>query len=47
MTQVLWSDRVIRENWEKTIQMMVRNGLISPNLKFTDLVPADVVDPGK
>ncbi len=45
MTMVLWSDRVVRANWDKTIQMMVRNGLIGPNLKFSDLVPAGAGDP--
>jgi NitT/TauT family transport system substrate-binding protein len=47
MTMVLWSDRVVRANWEKTIQMMARNGLISPTFKFSDIVPADAVDAGK
>jgi hypothetical protein len=41
MTMVDWSDRVVRDNWEKTIQMMVRNGLIGPSLKFSDHVPAE------
>ena len=44
MTMVDWSDHIVRANWEKTIQMMVRNGLIGPSLKFEDLVPADALD---
>lgn len=43
----VWSDRVVRSDWEKTMRMMVQNGLISANLKFTDLVPPSAMDPGK
>jgi NitT/TauT family transport system substrate-binding protein len=43
----LWSDHVVRADWEKTLQLMVRTGLVSSNLKLTDLVPLSETEPNR
>lgn len=43
----VWTDRVVRSDWDKTMQMMVRAGLISANLTFNELVPSYAMDPSK
>jgi ABC-type nitrate/sulfonate/bicarbonate transport system substrate-binding protein len=34
-----WSDRVVRSDWEKTMQLMGRYHLISSKITFGDMVP--------
>lgn len=43
----LWSDHVVRSDWEKVMKMMVTSGLISPALTFEQLVPASAMDARK
>jgi NitT/TauT family transport system substrate-binding protein len=43
----LWTNKVIRSDWEKMMKMMVQQGLISPKLTFAEMVPANAMDPGR
>ncbi len=42
----LWSNKVVRGDWENMMKMMVQQNLISPKLTFAEMVPANAMDPG-
>lgn len=43
----VWTDRVVRADWEKTMQLMVGAGLIKKTMTFAELVPAYAMNPGQ
>ncbi len=43
----LWTNKVVRGDWEKMMKMMVDQNLISTKLTFGEMVPANAMDPGR
>lgn len=43
----VWTDKVVRGDWEKTMQLMVGAGLIKSTLTFSELVPDYAINPGQ